>query len=193
MPLHGHGTNPMSLMEGGAKPRPQIILIRSTDLGVPKKSQSAPAKPKPLYRRKPQKLHPQIAQNPADPKKKSALISEIGGQEIGHPIAPSHFTLREDGAIQMHPQMTQNSADEKKKSASIGEICRPKLIFSSANPWLRLYHGNCLELLDAIAAKYPDGRFDTIFADPPYFLSNGGITCHAGESHFMHPRPAWTG
>ena len=44
-----------------------------------------------------------------------------------------------------------------------------------------LYHGNCLELLDAIAAKYPDGRFDAIFADPPYFLSNGGITCHAGK------------
>ena len=35
--------------------------------------------------------------------------------------------------------------------------------------------------LDAIAAKYPEGRFDAIFADPPYFLSNGGITCHAGK------------
>jgi site-specific DNA-methyltransferase (adenine-specific) len=44
-----------------------------------------------------------------------------------------------------------------------------------------LYHGNSLELLDAIAEKYPEGRFDTIFADPPYFLSNGGITCHAGK------------
>ena len=45
-----------------------------------------------------------------------------------------------------------------------------------------LYHGNCLELLDAIYAKYGGaGRFDAIFADPPYFLSNGGITCHAGR------------
>jgi site-specific DNA-methyltransferase (adenine-specific) len=44
-----------------------------------------------------------------------------------------------------------------------------------------LYHGNCLELLDAIADKYPEGRFDAIFADPPYFLSNGGISCHAGK------------
>ena len=24
-------------------------------------------------------------------------------------------------------------------------------------------------------------RFDTIFADPPYFLSNDGITCHSGK------------
>ena len=27
----------------------------------------------------------------------------------------------------------------------------------------------------------PKGRFDAIFADPPYFLSNGGISCHAGK------------
>jgi site-specific DNA-methyltransferase (adenine-specific) len=57
----------------------------------------------------------------------------------------------------------------------------PQLVFSSDTPFIRLYHGNSLELLDAIAAKYPDGRFDAIFADPPYFLSNGGITCHAGK------------
>lgn len=44
-----------------------------------------------------------------------------------------------------------------------------------------LYQGNCLEILDAINRKYPEGRFDMIFADPPYFLSNGGITCHAGK------------
>lgn len=44
-----------------------------------------------------------------------------------------------------------------------------------------LYQGNCLEILDVINKKYPEGRFDMIFADPPYFLSNGGITCHAGK------------
>jgi len=44
-----------------------------------------------------------------------------------------------------------------------------------------LYQGNCLAIMDAIAAKHPDGCFDMIFADPPYFLSNGGITCHAGR------------
>jgi site-specific DNA-methyltransferase (adenine-specific) len=44
-----------------------------------------------------------------------------------------------------------------------------------------LYHGNCLEALDALTARHPDGAFDMIFADPPYFLSNGGITCHAGR------------
>ena len=46
---------------------------------------------------------------------------------------------------------------------------------------LWLYHGNCLAFLDAIAERHPGGLFDMIFADPPYFLSNGGITCHAGK------------
>ncbi len=50
-----------------------------------------------------------------------------------------------------------------------------------------LYQGDCLEVLDAIYAKYGDeGRFDMIFADPPYFLSNGGITCHAGKMVSVH-------
>ena len=44
-----------------------------------------------------------------------------------------------------------------------------------------LYQGNCLEALDTLAARDPGGVFDMIFADPPYFLSNGGITCHAGR------------
>jgi site-specific DNA-methyltransferase (adenine-specific) len=41
--------------------------------------------------------------------------------------------------------------------------------------------GDCLEIMDAIRARHPAGCFDVIFADPPYFLSNGGITCHAGR------------
>ncbi len=44
-----------------------------------------------------------------------------------------------------------------------------------------LYRSNCFEFMDMITAKFPEGKFDMIFADPPYFLSNGGITCHAGK------------
>ena len=44
-----------------------------------------------------------------------------------------------------------------------------------------LYQANSLEVMDLIISTYPSGRFDMIFADPPYFLSNGGITCHAGK------------
>ncbi len=56
-----------------------------------------------------------------------------------------------------------------------------KLSFSEPGRGVYLYQANCLELMDAIYAKHPEGCFDMIFADPPYFLSNGGITCQNGR------------
>lgn len=44
-------------------------------------------------------------------------------------------------------------------------------------PGLRLYLGDVVETLEAL----PEGSVDLIFADPPYNLSNGGFTCHAGR------------
>jgi site-specific DNA-methyltransferase (adenine-specific) len=41
----------------------------------------------------------------------------------------------------------------------------------------RFYFGDCLKLLELL----PDESIDLIFADPPYNLSNGGITCKAGK------------
>lgn len=46
---------------------------------------------------------------------------------------------------------------------------------------LELYHAESLAFLDQIIEKYPQGCFDMIFADPPYFLSNGGTTCRGGK------------
>ena len=67
-------------------------------------------------------------------------------------------------------------------AAGSGVPALPKLVYQSDTPFVRLYHGNSLDLLDAIFERYGEaGRFDAIFADPPYFLSNGGITCHAGK------------
>jgi len=47
--------------------------------------------------------------------------------------------------------------------------------FTSEN--FRLLHGDCLEILPEI----PKNSVTTIFADPPYNLSNGGISCKAGK------------
>ncbi len=41
----------------------------------------------------------------------------------------------------------------------------------------QLYHDDCLKILETI----PENTFDMIFADPPYMLSNGGITCQNGK------------
>lgn len=40
-----------------------------------------------------------------------------------------------------------------------------------------LYQGDSIELLNDL----PENSIDMIFADPPYNLSNGGFTCHAGR------------
>ena len=56
-----------------------------------------------------------------------------------------------------------------------------KRIICDSERGIYLYQANCLELMDLIIEKYPDGCFDMIFADPPYFLSNGGITCKNGR------------
>ena len=44
-----------------------------------------------------------------------------------------------------------------------------------------LCEGDSLAVLDRIIERHPDGVFDAIFADPPYFLSNGGMTCKSGR------------
>ena len=42
---------------------------------------------------------------------------------------------------------------------------------------IRLFHGDVIEVLNTL----PNESVDLIFADPPYNLSNGGFTCHAGK------------
>ena len=53
----------------------------------------------------------------------------------------------------------------------------PEPVFHDKKHGIKIYQGDCLDILAAI----PEGCIDLIFADPPYFLSNNGITCHAGR------------
>lgn len=109
--------------------------------------------------------------SPPPPPPTEALPNDL----LAAPVPTAAFVLRDDGGIDLAPDAPPV---ETPKSAPPSP---PRLAYRDDERGVWLYHGNCLELLDAIAAKYPDGRFDCIFADPPYFLSNGGITCHAGR------------
>ena len=40
-----------------------------------------------------------------------------------------------------------------------------------------LYNGDCIEVMKTL----PNNSIDMIFADPPYFLSNGGLSIHSGK------------
>ena len=48
--------------------------------------------------------------------------------------------------------------------------------YKSPNRDFTLLHGDCFQLLCEF-----DFKFDCIFADPPYFLSNGGISVQSGK------------
>jgi len=49
--------------------------------------------------------------------------------------------------------------------------------FNNFEHSVRLLKGNCIEILNCAR----ENSVDMVFADPPYFLSNGGITCHSGK------------
>ena len=51
-----------------------------------------------------------------------------------------------------------------------------KPYYKSPNRTFTLLHGDCFELLHEF-----DFKFSCIFADPPYFLSNGGISVQSGK------------
>ena len=58
-------------------------------------------------------------------------------------------------------------------AADVRQECAP--YYDSSG--ITLYHGDCLEILPL----FDEETFDMVFADPPYLLSNDGITCHAGK------------
>ena len=47
---------------------------------------------------------------------------------------------------------------------------------------VRLFNGDVIEVFNTL----PEESIDLIFADPPYNLSNGGFTCHAGKRVSVH-------
>ena len=52
-----------------------------------------------------------------------------------------------------------------------------ELYWESADNSSRLYLGNAIDVM----ASIPDNSVDCVWTDPPYFLSNDGITCVAGK------------
>ncbi|HZV36353.1 MAG TPA: DNA methyltransferase, partial [Verrucomicrobiae bacterium] len=125
--------------------------------------------------------------NPRHKTKPRALYSQPPPPPAG-PINPLQgLVLREES--QVRDALPRVRSDDQ-QVVPTSETQNPELgtrnsalhlVYENPAHGLWLYNDNCLAVLDAIYTKYPEGRFDCIFADPPYFLSNGGITCHAGR------------
>jgi DNA modification methylase len=89
-------------------------------------------------------------------------------QHLAAPIAESQATA---------PSATAQAAPDLSRR-SLGEGgALPAPVFHDAKHHIKIFQGDCPDILAAI----PASCVDLIFADPPYFLSNNGITCHAGR------------
>ncbi|MFS8888240.1 site-specific DNA-methyltransferase, partial [Synechococcus sp. R55.1] len=76
--------------------------------------------------------------------------------------------------------MTAQVQLELQLEQSIHEVAKPskpELVWKSSDGLSCLYHGDSLELM----ASLPAESVDCIWTDPPYNLSNDGITCVAGR------------
>jgi site-specific DNA-methyltransferase (adenine-specific) len=67
--------------------------------------------------------------------------------------------------------------NENSHPAALPRAERTEPCFASEDGRFVLYKADSLRLMP----EFPAESFDMIFADPPYFLSNGGVTCHAGR------------
>jgi site-specific DNA-methyltransferase (adenine-specific) len=68
----------------------------------------------------------------------------------------------------------QRRASATRAASSIHWEALPAL---HAGSGYRLIESDCVELLD----RLPEASVDLVFADPPYYLSNGGTTCQSGR------------
>ena len=77
----------------------------------------------------------------------------------------------------------KDGSDRSGQTSTLGTsaFLPSRCAFEDAQAGVQLHQANCLDFMDRLAERSPDGLFDMAFADPPYFLSNGGITCHAGK------------
>ncbi|MGC1685094.1 MAG: site-specific DNA-methyltransferase [Candidatus Acidiferrales bacterium] len=70
-----------------------------------------------------------------------------------------------------------NESHARRNGNHASPLVTPALVFRDTKHHVKIYQGDCIEMLE----NSPPESVDLIFADPPYFLSNNGITCHAGR------------
>ena len=83
--------------------------------------------------------------------------------------------IRETGFMQSTTSQILASTIETNSTRETKQKKNSKTYYEKLG--FKLYLANCLDIL----LELPENSVDMIFADPPYNLSNGGITVHAGR------------
>ncbi len=103
------------------------------------------------------------------PKSTPHLAPQVSAASQAQAAQPSAHSA----AAQAH---TTAAPDLSRRSLGEGGAL-PAPVFHDTKHHIKIFQGDCLDILAAI----PACCVDLIFAEPPYFLSNNGITCHAGR------------
>ena len=85
--------------------------------------------------------------------------------------------LNQTQPVIIMPTITQEKTIRKQDIFSLARNIPQTPYFEDKKHSVILYKNDCFDIF----TKIPDNSIDMIFADPPYFLSNGGFTCHAGK------------
>jgi len=112
----------------------------------------------------------------------AAVLTSVSATETALPSSDLKVPASPKGAAAAPAVQTPQSGATRPAPASARAAVQkpaplPEPAWRSADGRARLYKGDCLEILECV----PADSVDVIFADPPYFLSNGGTTCRAGK------------
>ncbi len=112
------------------------------------------------------------ASNPASPTATAAAASSaaIATTPVASAPAPA-------AATRAAPARPAGRAAATSARPTVATLPPPDPFWRSGDGRVRLFKGDCVSVLDGLPAE----SVDVIFADPPYFLSNGGTTCRAGK------------
>lgn len=87
---------------------------------------------------------------------------------------------RIEGA-KMKPYKTRRTASISREPGLPDGFTAFTPVYADPQNRVSLYKADCIDFLNRLADANPTGCVDMIFADPPYFLSNGGISCQSGK------------
>ena len=81
----------------------------------------------------------------------------------------------------MKPYKTRRTASISREPGLPDGFTAFTPVYADPQNRVSLYKADCIDFLNRLADANPIGCVDMIFADPPYFLSNGGISCQSGK------------
>jgi len=114
-----------------------------------------------------------LAQTPDGTTVKRFVLQDKPPYKFLKPENPRYSNIPFTDEMEVIGKMVKKNNKALEQDKKNTEIIKPYYEKSK----FKLYHADCLDIL----VQLPENSVDMVFADPPYLLSNGGFTVHAGR------------